>query len=641
MLKNYAIYGLILWFCAPCKTQTPFVLKSGMLPKQAITIFTDTQIRPFQEVKYKINQPLHRDSSDLRIAPDSIAWLRFVCLNLEPQTEWAFFVENNNIRHSILYDKAGKILDEGGYAARYSTKKFVNQHCWLRFNLDSAQIDTFYMCIDNRGFRTNTYLGVAKYAERIETFAIEGYEMGVFSGVLLVYTCFALILGLQSQKWLQFYYLFYVMGALFYFIASIGLGYWLFWADNPRFEERAFLLGAAWTMAGYFMVVRSFLELSIKMPHFNKIIIGVIAYSGIMMCASLPNPIWRPQQFAYDVMNIIFFIALILIALVMLSGKARLSHKRENWLFIFAFLPILISICSILYCEFDFSRYRILQYYNEYIQYSMGLEILLMGVLITLRFRQTQLTLQKEKQWLEYKLNLERYEKEKQTLALKLAAEKEIQEEKDNNFSLVHNFLKNFACIVLDSVKYKYPKDNELILMLQKMIEKCNVGQIFIQEAQLGAFIQQIANIFKKTLNTEERIFDVYGLDEPMIEKMQVSSKLRYQLMLFISEALGNMHKYAKHDYASLNLSVVKDSFSMVLLQIEDNGMGLPMRLKLEVDEITLTQENYILFCDTYLMESNGIRDFFKIAHRIGATLTIHSKRQKGTNIKLIFVLNT
>jgi two-component sensor histidine kinase len=248
--------------------------------------------------------------------------------------------------------------------------------------------------------------------------------------------------------------------------------------------------------------------------------------------------------------------------------------------------------------------------------------------------------LQSEKQWLEYKLNLERYEKEKENFALKLAAEKEIQEEKDNNFSLVHNFLKNFASIVLDSVKVKYPKDNELIIMLQKMIEKCNVGQIFIQEAQLGVFIKQVANLFKKTLNTEERIFDIYGLDEPMLQNQVMSSKLRYQLMLFISEALGNMHKYAQHDYASLSLNFVNDSFSMILLQIEDNGIGLPTRLKLEENEVTLTEDNYNTFCDTYSNSSNGIRDFFKIAQRIGAELTIHSKKKKGTILKLVFPIS-
>ncbi len=640
MLKTYAIIGLLLCFCAPCNTQTPYVLKFGGLPKQAISIFLDTEVRPFQSIKYKINQSLNRDSSDLRISPDSIAWLRFIFSNMEQETEWLLFGENNNIRHLTLYDASGKILDKGGYLVERPVKKYINQHCHLQFQLDSAQTDTFYLCIDNRGFRTTTYLGVVTKSAFLVNMATMSYEMGIFLGVQLIYLCFTLILCLQSRKRLEWYYLFYVLGGLFYFIASVGLGYWHFWSAYPAFEERAFLLGAAWTMAGYLMVVRHFLELSIKMPIFDKIMIGIIVYSGTMMCASLPNPIWQPQQLAYDIMNIIFFIALLLIAFILLSGQARLSHRRENWLFIFTFLPILTSILLILYCEFDFSRYRVLQYYNEYARDSMALEIILMGLLITMRFRQTQLNLQSEKQWLEYKLNLEKYEKEKQNLALKLASEKALQEEKDNNFSLVHNFLKNFASILLDTVKIKYPKDNELIILLQKMVEKCNVGQVFIQEAQLGAFIQQVAGIFKKTLNHEDRIFDIYGLEEPLLQNRALSSKLRYQLMLFISEALGNMHKYARHDYGSLNLSVVNDSVSTVLLQIEDNGIGLPMGLQLDVDEITLTQANYEFFCDTYLMGSNGIRTFFKIAQKMGADLTLHSKRKKGTVLKLVFESN-
>jgi 7TM diverse intracellular signalling len=638
-MKNYLLHGFILLFCFPCKTQTPFILKAGTLPKSAITIFTDTQVKPFQEVKHKINQPLHRDSSDMRIAPDSIAWLRFIFLNLESETAWSFYLENNNIRHITLLDRTGKTLHQGGYAARYSIKTFLNQPCWLPFRLDSAAMDTFYIGIDNRGFRTNTYIGVIPYRNRTDTFGEEGYQVGILSGILLAYSCFALIIWLQSGMRLQFYYFFYVMGVYFYFIASTGLGYWLIWAEHQRFEERAFLLGAAWTMTGYFMVIRRFLELSIKMPRFDKIMIGLIGYSALMMCTSFPNPIWQPQQFAYDIMNIVFLVGLIMIAFVILSGQARLSHRRENWIFIFAFLPVLISVSLMIVCEFDFSRYRILQYYNDYTQISIAIEIILMGVLMILRFRQTESNLQKEKQWLAYKLNLERYEKEKENFALKLATEKEIQEEKDNNFSLVHNFLKNFATILLDSVKVKHPKDNELIIMLQKMIEKCNVGQIFIQEAQLGAFIKQITSIFKKTLNTEERVFDVYGLDEPTIQTMVLSSNLRYQLMLFISEALGNMHKYAQHDYASLSLTLLKDSFSMVLLKIEDNGMGLPMRLKLETEEITLTEDNYIFFCDAYLIGSNGIKDIFKIAQRIGATLTLRSKKKKGTILELVFHL--
>ncbi|MEN9610753.1 MAG: hypothetical protein RLZZ628_1567 [Bacteroidota bacterium] len=357
---------------AQLPSQAVYSLRDTYVPAYAMRVFTGSASdTTFQSVQSQIIQRLNRDSNDLRIMPDSLMWLRFVFKNETNDSIWRLTTENNNIRQMLLLNKFGQVIDSGGYSMRKMLKiqatdskkdslfkTMLSQHTHLYFHLSLGQTDTFFLLINNPQFRTATYLHL-DHDEKLRWNVALGYESGKMEMMLFIYVLFTLTLIFLGRARLYFYYFLYILGVYFYYVASGGLGFWLYW-NRIDFEAIAFLLGSVWAMTAFFLVLREFLELKVKIPILNKIIVGIIGCGFSLIVLILLN-LWKPilplRQWVYDGMNLLFLIGLLLILVSLLSGRLQANHKRENWLFIFAIIPIFLSSLSILCCELDITRH--------------------------------------------------------------------------------------------------------------------------------------------------------------------------------------------------------------------------------------------------------------------------------------------
>ncbi len=649
-MRNIKLYvGILLLFYGTLSSsqtpQFPFELQEGYLPSRAMRVFTGSQAdTSFQMVKSKVIQRLNRDSSDLRISEDSVMWLRFIFKNPTNDSIWRVFVENNNIRQMLLFNKSGQVMDWGGYSIQkfFLTKvtdteqdshiKFTpNQHVHLVFHLDSAQTDTFYLLINNTLFRTATYLYLDS-DENQNWNSLLSHEEGKMEMMLFIYVLFTLLLIFLGRDGLYFYYFLYISGVYFYYVASSGLGFWVYWTKSINFESVAFLIGNVWAMSAFFLVLRSFLELPVKIPILNKIILGIVGYGFVIIVLSGLTPLIHVRQWVYDSINILFLIGLLLVLVSLLSGRLRSNHKHENWLFIFALLPVFVISLLILCCEMDFTHYRILDFYNKYACLAMSIEMFLMALLLTWRvYRHISETgrAKNQAEQLHFKQQLAYWEKQV-----------ELQTQKEKVHNLIHNYLTNEVRDILYYTNNKYESDASLKARLQNLLTTCKVGDMVVYESNLIRMLSCLVAYFNNAQASQDddapSLTLIYDESDEKWNNIQLNIDLRSEIHSLLREALGNMRKYARYQYALLTVRFLTEDCNSILLELKDDGVGLPTTLELEEDVVHLNEANY----QTYSI-NEGLKFFFKSARQIGGRLTIDSKRDEGTTIQLIFSPNS
>jgi hypothetical protein len=651
-MHSLAIVMLLCSTASDAQTlqQSAYKLQDAYLPSRAMRVFIGSQADTlFPNIQSQVIQQLHRDSSDLRISPDSLMWLRFVFKNNTNDSIWRLATENNNIRQMLLFNKWGQVIDSGGYSVQKSLEvrirtdsgadrivsqkifiKLINQHTSILFRLDSAQTDTFYLLIRNPRFRTTTYIHLSSDEKNIGNTWIH-YEVGKLEMMLFIYVLFTIVLLFLGRDWLYFYYFLYALGIYFYYVASSGLGFCRYW-DRIEFETVAFLIGSIWVMTAFFLVWRTFLDIKTKIPVLNQIINGIVACGVVVMVLSLLHPILTLHQWVYDFINILFLIGLFLILIGLFSGRLKSAHQYENWLFIFALMPVFVSSFLILCCEMDFTGHRILDAYNKYACLSMSTEMFLVGILLS---------------WRVYKhiLNAGRAKNEAQNQYFnqQLAnwkQQEELQTQKNKVHRLIHHYLTNDVMDILSYADTYYESDTQLITLLYGVLSTCKVGDMVIHEPHLVQLLSGLVEYFNKAqvVRSEDApsLTMIYDEKDVALNNIQLNLDFRSEIHGLFREALGNMRKYARFQYAFLAIRFLTEDSKTLLLELKDDGVGLPTTLKLDVDEIHLNQENYQTYC-----ENNGLKSFFQTAHKLGGTLTIDSKRHEGTIIKLLFSPNS
>jgi len=109
--------------------------------------------------------------------------------------------------------------------------------------------------------------------------------------------------------------------------------------------------------------------------------------------------------------------------------------------------------------------------------------------------------------------------------------------------------------------------------------------------------------------------------DEELV-KMQLTSEQSKNILLTFKEALYNMVKYANCKKASIALRLQKND---LMLTIQDDGKGF---------DISRTNGYEFVSAGEYV-GGNGIKNMYKRAEDIKATLCIHSKMNEGTTVQL------
>jgi signal transduction histidine kinase len=110
------------------------------------------------------------------------------------------------------------------------------------------------------------------------------------------------------------------------------------------------------------------------------------------------------------------------------------------------------------------------------------------------------------------------------------------------------------------------------------------------------------------------------------LKKMQLTSEQSKNILLTFKEALYNMVKYANCKKASIALRLQKNDLMLI---IQDDGKGF---------DVSGANGHEIISAGEYV-GGNGIKNMYKRAEDMKATLCIDSKINDGTTIQLMVPL--
>ncbi|MEN9610754.1 MAG: hypothetical protein RLZZ628_1568 [Bacteroidota bacterium] len=216
----------------------------------------------------------------------------------------------------------------------------------------------------------------------------------------------------------------------------------------------------------------------------------------------------------------------------------------------------------------------------------------------------------------------------------------ELQTQREKVHKLIHHYLTNDVRDVLNYTNTQYESDIQLKGFLEDVLRTCKMGDIVIYEPNLIKMLSNLVAYFNNAQVGQDddtpSLTLIYDKMNEKLNDIQLSIDLRSEIHSLLREALGNMRKYARYQYAMLTVRFLSDDANAIFLELKDDGVGLPTTLNLEVDEIHLNEDNYQTYCT-----NQDLKSFFKTARDLNGRLTIDSKRDEGTTITFIFSPNS
>jgi hypothetical protein len=226
----------------------------------------------------------------------------------------------------------------------------------------------------------------------------------------------------------------------------------------------------------------------------------------------------------------------------------------------------------------------------------------------------------------------------------KLLKEKEIlalayEEQQRFYANLIHEVIKGEA----QSMLLETPAENSMKEQLTDFVKTCELGQYFVDKDNndLYDLMKGMEFIFSSRLHSEmdERYF--YCEIDPMLKGTRLNYRQKYELIFFLRECLNNIRKHAqsRHIGMKIKLKTSVDGPFAVLLEVNDDGIGLQKMLGIEEPEFEINETNLPQFFERYLKHRRctGIREIFVKAARMGGQLVMRSVLGQGTKVELHF----
>ncbi|AIS19407.1 histidine kinase [Pseudomonas rhizosphaerae] len=224
----------------------------------------------------------------------SVFWLR-IDLRYVPRTDrarhsWLLELAYPPMDHLELYlaDAAGqyRLAQRTGDALPYASRQIKQNNYLFDIPFQPDEAKTVYLRLHSQGsvqapvslWSANAYL---------EAQPSRLYVLGLIYGVLLGMLVYNLFIFLSVRDRSYLYYIFYIASFGLYQVSVNGAGVEYFWPDNPWWANAAtpFFIGAA----GFFgcQFSRSFLQTASHSRWMDRLLIGLMAYGGVVMVLSL------------------------------------------------------------------------------------------------------------------------------------------------------------------------------------------------------------------------------------------------------------------------------------------------------------------------------------------------------------------
>jgi len=629
LLKHFTTAVIVLFFFGHAACQS-VIFTNNISRSEVITHKTLHRIGPdFKKFEENPNDWESVDVANFRLSPDDQHWIFGVLANPD-STDRTLKIYLNNVQagYAKLYQVIGSKIDSTkitGCLLNVNDRATLDRTLSLPVVIPAGEKVQIYLNVWRREFPITLTIALNDPAQGLQDAWTDTILLLVIGFVLLILlTSLVLVLYLPYRE--NYWFLFYIFFGAAYVLASSGYGSLYLWSAWPWLEENAAIFFGAMSITGFFQFSRKVLKIKETTLLFDWfLVIFSIVYPFISALGfALYFDWWKPGFYAGLLALIYLGLLFCLVIILGLALKKAISEKlREYWWFVSIFLFHFIFVGITVALEAGWLLYSH-KLHALMVAFVVPFQMFLMMAFIATRF---------------YKILRER---------LKLLQENEaiaLEKEDQNRYygNILHEIIKGEAQSILVEVNENGSTKDQLA----ELVTTCELGISIIDpnSSSLYDLLMRMEFFFSSRLHSEtkERYFYCEVKDE--LKKFPLTYLQKYELTFFLRESLNNIRKYSHYNYAALRAYHANDPIhtSGVILEIEDDGVGLQNSLGIKEDTIELDKDNFLPFYEKHLASGRhtGIKELFEKASRMDSRLTISSTKNKGTIIRLCFLPNS
>jgi two-component system, sensor histidine kinase LadS len=400
--------------------------------------------------------------------------------------------------------------------------------------------------------------------------------IGIMTGAIVLMLIFGLFLFLITKEPVYLFYILYIAAGWLYVLANLGYVYKYFWPDDPWLAARTRPVAALLTISFSLHFIKYYTG-EAPFQWLKKILTGLIYFSYLLALLFLiPNIESKASTFGYYVQAALPVLAVIYILSLLITLIHKIINKNKMAMFfLLSVTPIILfSTLQIFYYSggLDFSG-SYLQNYGQATGYVAEAIILTFG--LAYRFN----TYKQDKEELLINLNKQQVRYAKAIITTQESERRQLADQLHDvagsllsaarlNLSAVRE--KNY--ITNEDAKQKLESAESAVSDISNILRNMShaISPVMLDKVGFRQSIDKIVSIFNASgkIRFELEILGFEKENPSMYEKYSVLYGILYELM----------NNIVKHAHASHALIQVIEHEDSVVLIVEDNGMGLPIK---------------------------------------------------------------
>ncbi|WP_321469798.1 7TM diverse intracellular signaling domain-containing protein [Halarcobacter sp.] len=583
-----------------------------ILPQSYIYI-DDTKQLTIEEVKKKEFKVNKENILSYGYAPPFAVWIKFTLHNTTTKSIEKILQYDHKITANIKFYDGNKVYNEG---LNNLPKARDTLNPIFQIKLQPQEIKTYYIRTSSYITPLTVKLNIWNIKDIYVTNINQQFMLALFFGGMGILALYNLFIFFSTREISYFWYVFYILGAVWHHLFYSGLIYRL--EPEPIlefFSTRGAYITVTFQFIAIILFTKYFLNIK-KYSKINKILNFYVISIPVFVAIGVYREYTSGWQNLFYISSIIF---LFIVACYLSVKKNRQAYfVVGGWLVLFTTWMIMYSINIGLLSE------------SLYIYHFVEIGILGEAVVFSFALADRIKIANKEKELANEKL-IEQQQSEEKRLKIevenktknltKALGEKDLLlDEKELLFKELHHRVKNNMQMVVSMIRLQSKRvdDEKLKTIFQTAQNRINTMAHLHELLYKQENITHIDTLEYFTLIIDE-LQETTSKDITINYDIQTNLKMEQAIYcgLILNELISNAFKYAFVEKGMIDISLSKDKNSFILI-VQDDGKGF--------DKTAQTDSLGLILVNT--LATRQLKG------------TINFQSNKGTSVKIIWKNN-
>lgn len=366
----------------------------------AVTLVDGTEVYPLNRLSYLEDKDGRMNLQEVMAGEDGLTfipgdkdianfsftksayWFRFELTNQDsPVQSWLLEIMYPPLDRVNLYlvDADGNsITYRGGDKLPFAKRAIKHRNVMFKVPVATGQTVRVYMRV-----MTDGSLQLPLVLRSPDSLLAKDHEeqavLGVFYGILIAMLLYNLLIFFSIRDINYLYYVWYIIGWIFFQMSINGLAYEYLWPDNPAWANKAIPFSIGFANLGMLVFSRGFLQVPKNLPRMDRLFKALGLLCVVIMLLSVFG--------SYNLSIKVGSVATIVIALMVVSTgfwSMRLGIRQARY-FMVAWIGLLVGVIV-----FALKTFAVLpnSFITEYgMQFGSAFEVILLSFALAHRMR--------------------------------------------------------------------------------------------------------------------------------------------------------------------------------------------------------------------------------------------------------------